>query len=83
MEKKEMPFFARFLEDQEFPHLKTDVATAISNSGCRSRIRSSSSPTYPLAPTTATFMQTTSCEPETKTGGASASRSSSRFETGF
>lgn len=25
MEKKEVPFFARFLEDQEFPRVKTDI----------------------------------------------------------
>ena len=25
MEKKEMPFFARFLEDQEYPQVKTDI----------------------------------------------------------
>ena len=25
MEKKEMPFFARFLEDQELPQVKTDI----------------------------------------------------------
>src|SRR5262249_54019785 len=35
----------------------SDVTAAISNSGWRSRIRSSSRPVYPLAPTTATFMR--------------------------
>ncbi len=25
MEKKEMPFFARFLEGQDFPQVKTDI----------------------------------------------------------
>lgn len=25
MEKKETPFFARFLEDQDFPQVKTDI----------------------------------------------------------
>lgn len=31
MEKKEMPFFARFLEDQEFPHVKTDIKAGPGN----------------------------------------------------
>lgn len=25
VEKKDVPFFARFLEDQEFPHIKSEI----------------------------------------------------------
>lgn len=33
MEKKEVPFFARFLEDQEYPRVKTDIKAGPGNGG--------------------------------------------------
>ena len=33
MEKKEVPFFTRFLEDQEFPRVKTDIKAGPGNGG--------------------------------------------------